>query len=129
MGDVMQSSADPLPSDMDVSSARRRLEQSGQGTWLVGQPTRLYGVVTLRQLQEVANPASTLLNQIVHPESVFPFVHSDHPLSLALERMGAAGAEALPVVSRANRRRVEGIITLPDILTAYGVLHQEAPKS
>jgi hypothetical protein len=43
--------------------------------------------------------------------------------------MGASGADALPVVSRANRRRVEGVIILADILGAYGVKQQEAVKS
>ena len=99
-----------------------------RNTWPVGQANRLYGMVTLRQLQEVGNPASTLLNQVVSPESRFQFVYPDHPISLALERIGASGADALPVVSRANRRRVEGIITLADILGAYGVKQQETPE-
>jgi CBS domain-containing protein len=50
-------------------------------------------------------------------------VHPDHPLSLALERMGFAAVDAIPVVSRANLRLVCGIVTLPDILAAYGVHH------
>jgi len=129
VGHVMQSAATPLPPEMSVANARRRLEEMNRNTWLVGQLNRLYGIVTLRQLQEVANPASTLLNQVVSPESRFQYVHSDHPISLALERMGASGADALPVVSRANRRRVEGVIILADILGAYGVKQQEAVKS
>ena len=48
-------------------------------------------------------------------------VHLDHPLSIALERMGSAHVEALPVVSRADIRKLLGIITLPDVLRAYGL--------
>lgn len=51
----------------------------------------------------------------------FPHVHPDHSLSLALERMGATGLNVLPVVSRANVRQLIGIISLDDILDAYGV--------
>jgi len=63
-------------------------------------------------LEEVENPGKTLLSQVVNHDGAFPYVHPDHPLSVALERMGAAGADALPVVSRANRRRVQGVITM-----------------
>jgi CBS domain-containing protein len=51
----------------------------------------------------------------------FPHVHSDQPLGLALARMGDTGHNALPVVSRANARMMVGIVTLPDVLKAYGV--------
>jgi len=128
VGHVMQSAPTPLSPEMPVATARRRLEEMNRNTWLVGNENRLYGIVTLRQLQEVANPASTLLNQVVSPESRFQFVYPDHPISLALERIGASRTDALPVVSRANRRRVEGIITLADILGAYGVKQPETVK-
>jgi len=48
-------------------------------------------------------------------------VHADQPLDLALNRMGANGLEVLPVVSRANVRKLEGVITLGDVLGSYGV--------
>jgi CIC family chloride channel protein len=40
---------------------------------------------------------------------------------LALERMGASSVEILPVVSRADVHQLEGIVTLRDVLDAYGV--------
>jgi CBS domain-containing protein len=40
---------------------------------------------------------------------------------LALERMGASGVEILPVVSRADVHQVLGVVTLRDVLAAYGV--------
>jgi CBS domain len=43
------------------------------------------------------------------------------PIAVALEMMGTSGYHVLPVVSRANVRRLEGIVTLEDILEAYGV--------
>jgi CBS domain-containing protein len=54
-------------------------------------------------------------------EEIVPHVHPDHPLGLALTRMGAMRHAVLPVVSRANVRKMIGVITLPDILAAYGV--------
>jgi CIC family chloride channel protein len=48
-------------------------------------------------------------------------VHPDDSLSMALEKMGGAGVKALPVVSRANQRQILGVVTLTEILKAYGV--------
>jgi chloride channel protein, CIC family len=121
VGDVMQSTATPFAADMDVAIARQRLQEMGRNVWLVGELNWLYGIVTSQQLEEIKNPGETMLSQVVNPDSPFPYVHPDHPLSLALERMGAAGADALPVVSRANRRRIQGVISMADILVAYGV--------
>jgi chloride channel protein, CIC family len=128
VGDVMQSRASPLPADMDVSTARARLQEMGRNVALVGELNWLYGIVNAQQLEEVKNPAETKLSQVVNRDGSFPYVHPDHPSSLALERMGPAGADALPVVSRANRRRVQGVITMADILASYGVKQQEAAK-
>ena len=52
---------------------------------------------------------------------VFPHVHPDQGLDLALERMGANQIELLPVVNRADVHKLEGIVTLRDVLNAYGV--------
>ncbi len=85
-------------------------------------------MVTLKKLEEIKNPSSTLLNQVVNPEDRFPYVYLDHPLSLALERMGSAGTDTLPVVSRANRRRVQGVINMADVLGAFGVKQEQGSK-
>jgi CBS domain-containing protein len=45
----------------------------------------------------------------------------DQPLGQALARMGETRHTVLPVVSRANVRILLGIVTLPDVLNAYGV--------
>jgi CIC family chloride channel protein len=50
-----------------------------------------------------------------------PHLHLDHGLSWALKRMGDTGRDTLPVVSRADVRQVLGVVTLEDILEAYGV--------
>jgi CIC family chloride channel protein len=48
-------------------------------------------------------------------------LHTDHPLSLALQRMGEARRDVLPVVSRSDVRILLGAITLDDVLQAYQV--------
>jgi CIC family chloride channel protein len=128
VGDVMHSTAALFPADMDVATARHRLAEMGRNVWLVGELNSLYGMVTLKKLEEIKNPSSTLLNQVVNPEDRFPYVYLDHPLSLALERMGSAGTDTLPVVSRANRRRVQGVINMADVLGAFGVKQEQGSK-
>ena len=58
----------------------------------------------------------------------FPHLHSDHALAVALERMGAAGVDALPVVSRADVHKLEGIVALQDVLKFYGFAEQPGPS-
>ena len=56
----------------------------------------------------------------------FSHLHSDHSLAVALERMGAASVDALPVVSRADVHKLEGIVALRDVLKLYGFAAQNA---
>jgi CBS domain-containing protein len=52
---------------------------------------------------------------------VFPHLHADHTLDVALRRIAETGWKVLPVVSRDNLRQWKGTISLEDILAAYGV--------
>jgi CIC family chloride channel protein len=56
----------------------------------------------------------------------FAHVHADHSLDLALERMGSTGYDLLPVVSRANIHELEGVVSLLDVLKAFGVRESRA---
>jgi CBS domain-containing protein len=83
-------------------------------------------VVTARDIEQ-RNGAAASLRDLIGDSATFPYVHPDHPLSLALERMGYAAVDTIPVVSRANLRQVCGIVTLADVLAAYGVHRDGAP--
>ena len=54
----------------------------------------------------------------------FPHVHDDHPLDMVLRRMADTGLNVLPVVSRSNLRGMKGIVSLKDVLNAYGLGEQ-----
>jgi CIC family chloride channel protein len=79
---------------------------------------RGHGEGTLREFVHVARSTDEHLQQIAH-------VHADQPLGQALARMGESGHAVLPVVSRADVRRLVGLVTVADILHAYGVEHAE----
>jgi CIC family chloride channel protein len=79
------------------------------------------GVVNLARLeQELVEDADQKLGKLVEAV-VFPHVHPDQGLDLALERMGANQIEILPVVNRADIHKLEGVVTLRDVLGSYGV--------
>ena len=79
------------------------------------------GVVNFPTLErEAAEGAARLLGELA-AKGAFPHVHPDQGLELALERMGANEIEVLPVVSRADVHKLEGILTLRDVLDSYGV--------
>jgi CBS domain-containing protein len=50
-----------------------------------------------------------------------PHLHTDHSLHLALDRMSMHHIDVLPVVHRADIHKLEGVVTLPDVLKAYGI--------
>jgi chloride channel protein, CIC family len=56
----------------------------------------------------------------------FPHVHVDHPLDVALRRMAQSKLNVLPVVSRSNVRELAGLVSLKDVLRAYGLAGEPA---
>jgi CIC family chloride channel protein len=81
------------------------------------------GLIDLSRLErEHAKGAERKLGELLDG-LVFPHIHADQGLDLALERMGANHLDILPVVNRANVHQLEGVVTLEDVLEAYGVKH------
>ena len=120
---VMQTASQLLPAEITVREALERVRSSEFRTWLVTDRRGVVGVINLSRLErELAESADKKLGELVDA-LVFPHVHSDQGLDLALERMGANQIEILPVVNRADVHKLEGIVTLRDVLDAYGVTH------
>ena len=118
---VMQTASEALPAEITVREAMERARSSEGRTWLVTDRRGVVGVINLSWLErELTEGADKTLGELVDA-LVFPHVHADHGLDLALERMGANQIEMLPVVSRADVHKLEGIVTLRDVLDAYGV--------
>jgi CIC family chloride channel protein len=116
---------DPLPAEITVREAWEKVQASKLKTFLVVDRRGVVGMINHSRLeQELVEGADKLLTSLVDA-LVFPHVHSDQGLDLALERMGANQLEILPVVNRANVHKLEGIVTLANILKAYGVSPRE----
>jgi CIC family chloride channel protein len=119
---AMRPAKEILSADMTVQEALEKIRSSESTAWPVSDNQGLIGVLSLGKLQQAATagPVTKRLKELMDGGD-FPHLHADHPLSLALERMGAFQVNALPVVSRANIHKLEGIVTLKDILALYGV--------
>ncbi len=118
---LLRAPAELLPSEITVREALERVRASESRSWLVTDPRGVIGVINLAALERgVAEGADKPLGELVEG-LVFPHVHSDQGLDLALERMGTNQIEVLPVVSRADVHKLEGIVTLRDVLDSYGI--------
>jgi CIC family chloride channel protein len=121
VGDIVRRDMPPLPPELDVASAKRTLEEAQLNAWPVANGGQLSGLLTALALHSKMEPLPVVVRDVVNPSQPFPYVHLDDSLAVALERMGAAGVDLLPVVSRADLRLWLGTITLADVLKAYGV--------
>jgi len=118
---IMRKPVEVLPADLDIREALNRVRDSKFQSWIVTDTSRVLGVVNLSTLQrQLGQKESVRLRDAVHDLN-FPHVHSDQSLELALERMGANHIQILPVVSRADVHDLLGVVTLGDVLDAYGL--------
>jgi chloride channel protein, CIC family len=125
---VMHKPQEVLGSSMTVKEAHALAEHSGLSSWPVMDEEAgggLVGVISTEQLRRLQEEGK---DEVQLGETVdrfgFPHLHSDQSLDIALERMGASGLQALPVVSRFNMRELLGVVYLADIFNAYRVAVQ-----
>ncbi len=117
--DVMVSDAPFIPAHEPVAHAWEALKASGRRAHLVGSREHLVGVVTLDRLAAAmdgglsAEPVGSLVDEpMVH-------AHPDHPLDVVLARF-AESPGLLPVVSRDDTERLDGVVTLEDAVRMMG---------
>jgi chloride channel protein, CIC family len=118
---IMKPASHSLQAETTVREALEQVRSSKFQTWLLTDRRGVIGVIDRSRLEsKSAEDANTKLDELVDALA-FPHIHADQGLDLALERMGESQLEILPVVNRANVHQLEGIVTLRDVLAAYGV--------
>src|SRR5271165_796877 len=118
---IMQIASQLLPAEITIREALEEVRSSEFRAWLVMDRRGVIGVVNFARLErELSEGADKKVGELVDAQA-FPHVHPDQGLDLALERMGANQIEILPVVNRADVHKLEGILTLRDVLDSYGV--------
>jgi CIC family chloride channel protein len=119
---VMRGATEVLPAQTSVQDAFELTRSSNFHSWLVEDEHGVAGVISRTALESALASGHAEQNLLSLLDAFdFPHVHPDHPLHLALERMSKAHLDLLPVVNRANIHKLEGMITLDDVLESYGV--------
>jgi CIC family chloride channel protein len=105
--------------EMSLAAARDWTSAHEAPAYLVGSREHLVGTVTAAQLDEwsASGKAEASLSSFIGGE--FVHVHPDHSVDVVLERLSESDG-VLPVVSRTEVRRVEGVITRENILRRNG---------
>jgi len=119
---IMRQSSQTLSAQMRVEDAVELTRSSQLRVWPVADKNYFLGMLTKETLERafIDGKKEQPLKEIVETLHV-PHLHADHALHLALERMSKHHLDLLPVVHRANIHKLEGLVTLPDVLDAYGV--------
>jgi CBS domain-containing protein len=107
--------ADAL-SRLESASGEFFLVEDGHGDW--------YGITKEALERAAAEGKGGVVVGSVLPRLPLIHVHPDHALDVALRRLGRV--PFLPVVHRADFRRLEGVASLQDILKAYQEAHLPA---
>lgn len=118
---IMRPVSESLDAQLTVAQAMVQIQASKFHSWVVVNESGVIGVVNRLTLEQEAaqNPEKQLGNMV--DGLMFPHVHSDQGINVALERMGANHIDILPVVNRADIHRMEGAVTLRDVLNCYGI--------
>ena len=117
--------------DAGETVAQASAAEDDLGAWPVMDAGGLRGMVTAQALDmamETGRGWESLGELAPDPgpaedltEARFPHVHADHLLDAALRRMAQSGLDVLPVVSRTNVRELKAVVSLKDVLAAYGI--------
>jgi len=118
---VLRPATESLPVDITVQDALMRVRASEFRTWVLTNQRGVVGLISLSMLERAASEDDTKKLSAIVDARIFPHVHADQGLDLALDRMGSNHVDILPVVSRADVHKLEGIVTLRDVLDSYGV--------
>jgi CIC family chloride channel protein len=112
---VMRSATSFIPPHVSLHEAWHQMRERDEPAYLVGTTDHLLGVVTREQIErshESENAQAPIASVV---DRDFVHVHPDHPLDVVLDRLSETDG-LLPVVSRTDVTRVEGVVTADSIV-------------
>ncbi|HXH50455.1 MAG TPA: chloride channel protein [Terriglobia bacterium] len=113
-----------LRAEDTVADASRRVSATALDFFLVSHRNGDWTSVTkedLRRLVKEGKGASPLARALSSP--LLPWLHPDQPLDAALRQIGEW--PILPVIHRADFNNLQGVVSIADILAAYGAANDE----
>ena len=126
--DAMQPVKIPvLADDEPLDRVVRQTDNSPSDNLLVFMSTTGWSSVTKQEIRALVDEGKGDLSlRSVLPLRQLPHLHPDHPLDMALRYVNQWSV--VPVVSRANFRKLEGIITRDDVLNRYRVADADSEE-
>jgi len=115
--DVMTPAACVIEPDKPVASALEALTPLGPGVCLVGDAEHVHAAISREQLMAAVAAGQQDDPVRVLATSAFVHAHPDHPIDVVLERLGQTDG-VLPIVSRRQVRKLEGVVTMEGITLA-----------
>ena len=112
---VMRTEVTFIPPEASIREAWQLASAQEAPAYLVGDRNRLLGTVTHRQLEDsrATDRADEAVATLI--DHAFVHAHPDHSVDEVLERLAESGG-VLPIVSRSQVQRLEGVVTLETIL-------------
>jgi CIC family chloride channel protein len=102
--------ASVIPPELTIADAWQRAQAHEQSFYLVGVPERLVGAVNWSDLDRLHAADQAGESVMTITQQSFVHAHPDHSMDVVLERLEECGG-MLPVVSRTDAHRLEGVIT------------------
>lgn len=120
--DAMTSPPDPvLDSQATVGDANQQIENSAVDVFLVRLAPTGWTTVKRDLLKQLSNEGKSELSLgSALTTGRLPYLHPDNPLEMALRHVHES--PLVPVVSRADFRKLEGVISADDVLNRYRVV-------
>jgi len=116
--DAMQPPGEVLDASENIERALQRVNGKTPGPMLVRLDPTGWGSITAKELETTVKEGkgALTLGSVLASRQI-PYLHPDHPLEMALRYVDRW--PALPVVSRADFRKLEGVISQNDVLGSY----------
>lgn len=123
--DAMRASSDPvLDSDISLQRAFAQLNGSSAEHLLVRMNPSGWSFISRSDLgRMIREGKGEMTLRSVLPIRQLPYLHPDHRLEVALRYVDQW--PLVPVLSRADNRKLEGVISKPNVLHAYRALEDE----
>src|SRR5262249_51265078 len=112
---VMHTEVSLIPADASIQRAWQLTGVKAASAYLVGTHDRLMGLVSHQQLEDSMRSGHTTDPVASIVDRSFVHAHTDHPIDVVLERLAQSGG-LLPVLSRVDAHRIEGVVTLDSLL-------------
>lgn len=124
---VLQGPASLTPASHLTDSLKQMSRFKSDALPLI-QDGAIRALASAREVQKALDRGASTLGEAYPDNRPYPFVHPDHSLSVALQRMGAAEVNLLPVVSRANIHQLLGIVTLEAVLSSFRIQNGDSQE-